>query len=170
MHQYFQLDLDVLHNHVKMVVFVLIFRRLTLIFVSVLIHMRVFIVISFTSGYALTLNVVVEQENFLHGAKIIQMIWLLITFAFVMSRAAAGMMMLGVTPQITVILRNYLFQNVKGTLLLVHYHLLLKDIIFVHGIRNQRLLDHAPYIMCGMTLKKNVLFKIIHCKRCFVLI
>jgi hypothetical protein len=83
MHQYFQLDLDVLHNLVKMVVFAMIFRRLTLIFVSVLVHMRVFIVISFTSGHALTLNVVVEQENFLHGAKFIQMIWLLITFAFV---------------------------------------------------------------------------------------
>jgi hypothetical protein len=153
-----------------MVVFVLIFRQLMVIFVSVLIHIGVFIVIAFTSGHALTLNVVVEQEKFLHGAKVIQMIWLLITFAFVTSRAARGMLMLGVTPQRTVILRNYFFQNVKETLLLVHYHLLIKDIICVHGTRKKRLLNHAPYIMCGMTLKKNVLLKIINCKSCFVLI
>jgi hypothetical protein len=119
-----------------MVVFVLIFRRLTVIFVSVLIHIVVFIVISLTSGHVLNLDVVIEQENFLRGAKLIQMIWLLITFAFATLRAAAGMMMLGVTPRITVILMNYLFQNVKETLLLVHYHLPIKDFIFVHGVQN----------------------------------
>jgi hypothetical protein len=150
-----------------MVVFVLIFRRLTLIFVGVLIHIRVFIVISLKS-HALNLHVVVEQENMFHGAKLIQLIWLLITFAYVSTRPAG--MIICVTPRITVILVNYLFQNVKETLLLVHCHLPIKDFIFVHGVQNHCLSYHAPYIMYGMTLKKNVLLKIINCKRCFVLI
>ncbi len=130
-----------LHNLVKMVVFVLIFHRLTVIFVSVLLHIVVFIVICLTSRYALNLNVVVEQENFWHGANIIKMIWLLITFVFV-TRRTAGMIMC-VTPRITVILMNYLFQNVKETLLLVHYYIPIKDFIFVHGIRNHCILYHA---------------------------
>jgi hypothetical protein len=53
------LDLDVLRNLVKMVVFVLIFRQLTVIFVNVLLHIRVFIVISLKSQ-ALNLYVVVK--------------------------------------------------------------------------------------------------------------
>jgi hypothetical protein len=150
-----------------MVVVVLIIGQLMVIFVVVLHHIRAFIVMSMTS-HALIINVVVEKEKFFRCASLLQKIWLLITFACVTTGTATHSV--SVSPQIIVILMNYLIQVVKERLVLVQYHLPIKDFIFVHGYRRECSLNHAPYIMCGMALRKNVFLKIINFKRCFVLI
>jgi hypothetical protein len=150
-----------------MVVLVLIIGQLMVIFVVVLHHIRAFIVISMTS-HALNLNVVIEKEKFSQCASLLQMIWLLITFACVTT--GTGAHLVGVSPQIIVILMNYLIEAVKERLVLVQYHLPIKDFIFVHGYRRECSLNPAPYIMCGMALRKNVFLKIINFKRTFVFI
>jgi hypothetical protein len=99
-----------------MVVLVLIIGQLMVIFVVVLHHIRAFIVMSMTS-HALIINVVIEKEKFFQCASLLQMIWLLIIFACVTT--GTGTHLVSVTPQIIVILMNYLIQNVEERLVLV---------------------------------------------------
>ncbi len=62
MGQYYQLDLDVLHNLVKMAVVVWVFLQLMVIIVYVNLHIRVFIVKA-KSNYVLCFHVVIEHQK-----------------------------------------------------------------------------------------------------------